>query len=82
MKQKITLERIKTEVAAKLEELEKEKEALIKIAKSFAWLASLVILIFFLIFFLNDSQRLFCYLKEKSVWVIKKKKPLMKKLWK
>lgn len=71
---KITIERITTELAAKLEELEKEKEALIETAKSFAWLASLVILILFLIFFLNDSQRLFCYLKEKSLCVIKKRK--------
>ena len=64
--------KIKTELAAKLNELEKEKKLILQTAKSLGWVALFVVLILFLFFSLNDAIRLYRYHKEISSKHLKK----------
>ena len=60
----LTVKKIKEELAAKLEKIEKDKEIQILVSSSFGWLAILMICLVFLINGLIDSQKLICYLKK------------------
>ena len=64
--------KIKTELAAKLNELEKEKKLILQTAKSLGWVALFVVLILFLFFSLNDAIRLYRYVKKISSKHLKK----------
>ena len=68
-KSEAELEKIKVEVASKLQELEKEKTV---ISKSFCWVVITVFSIFCVITILNDIVKLFFHLKNSySNWNIK-----------
>ena len=58
------METIKNELNIQLDQIEKEKTIVIKIATGFGWLAILVICLVFLINGLFDLQKLISYLKK------------------
>jgi hypothetical protein len=72
-KTKNTIQTINNVLAKKLNELEKEKAVLTKTATSLSWLALLVASGFILITILNDLHKLFCFLKENSSFLNRKR---------
>ena len=69
----VKIEKIRENLAAKLKELEKEKDVNIQATTSFSWLALLIILIYLMIIVLIDFHKLFFYLKENSVNICKER---------
>jgi hypothetical protein len=69
----IEIKRIDLEVAAKLKYLEKEKEAVIKVASSFGWIAIIMICLLSTIFLFSDLFKLISYLKENFHYRVKKR---------
>ncbi len=66
------IKRIDSEVAAKLKQLEKQKENFSILALSFAWLAIIMICLLFIISLLSDLFKLVSYLKENFQYGVKK----------
>jgi uncharacterized membrane protein len=60
----IEIKRIDSEVAAKLKNLENQKEAVIRVASSFGWIAIIMICLLCTIFLLSDLFMLVSYLKK------------------
>jgi flagellar biosynthesis component FlhA len=70
----IEIKRIDSEVEAKLKQLVKDKEVVIRLALSFGWLAIIMICFFFTIFLLSDLFKFVSYLKKKYYNRVNKKK--------
>ena len=69
----IEIKRIDSEVEAKLKQLVKDKEVVIRLALSFGWLAIIMICFFFTIFLLSDLFKFVSYLKKKYYNRVNKK---------